>query len=90
MARPRKTTLSGLTPNTFLLAFTSLFADISTEMLYAVLPVNLTSAVLVASIVAGQLRDRISHPAVFIYGAIFALLGSAALFVLLPVKKAHA
>ena len=33
---------SGLTRNTFLLTFTSLFADISTEMLYPVLPVFLT------------------------------------------------
>jgi MFS family permease len=33
---------SGLTKNTFLLAFASLFADISTEMLYPVLPVYLT------------------------------------------------
>lgn len=33
---------SGLSRNTFLLAFTSLFADISTEMLYPVLPIFLT------------------------------------------------
>ena len=33
---------SGLSKNTFLLAFTSLFADISTEMLYPILPVFLT------------------------------------------------
>jgi MFS family permease len=33
---------SGLSKNTFLLAFASLFADISTEMLYPVLPVFLT------------------------------------------------
>ena len=33
---------SGLTKNTFLLTFTSLFADISTEMLYPVLPIFLT------------------------------------------------
>jgi hypothetical protein len=33
---------AGLSRNTFLLAFASLFADISTEMLYAVLPVFLT------------------------------------------------
>ena len=32
----------GLSRNTFLLAFASLFADISTEMLYPVLPVFLT------------------------------------------------
>ena len=34
--------LRGLSRNTFLLAFASLFADISTEMLYPVLPVFLT------------------------------------------------
>src|SRR5271157_2752955 len=33
---------AGLTRNTFLLALSSLFADISTEMLYPVLPVFLT------------------------------------------------
>lgn len=33
---------SGLTKNTFLLTFTSLFADISTEMLYPVIPIFLT------------------------------------------------
>jgi len=33
---------AGLSRNTFLLAFASLFADISTEMLYSVLPVFLT------------------------------------------------
>jgi MFS family permease len=38
----RETYFSGLTRNTFLLTFASLFADISTEMLYPVLPVFLT------------------------------------------------
>jgi len=33
---------SGLTKNTFLLTFTSLFADISTEMLYPIMPIFLT------------------------------------------------
>src|SRR5258708_1132687 len=33
---------TGLTNNTFLLAFTSFFADVSTEMLYPVLPIFLT------------------------------------------------
>ncbi len=37
-----KNYFSGLTKNTFLLALASLFADISTEMLYPVLPVYLT------------------------------------------------
>ncbi len=43
--KPRTTTghaFSGLSPNTFLLAFASLFADISTEMQYPVLPTFLT------------------------------------------------
>ncbi len=34
---------------------------------------------LIASIVAGLLWDKVSHPAVFIYGAIFATLGSVSL-----------
>jgi hypothetical protein len=34
--------LAGLTRNTFLLAFTNLFADISTGMLYPILPIFLT------------------------------------------------
>ncbi|MFZ0840096.1 MAG: hypothetical protein WAM77_21735 [Xanthobacteraceae bacterium] len=34
--------LAGLSRETFLLAFASLFADISTEMLYPVLPIFLT------------------------------------------------
>jgi hypothetical protein len=36
---------SGLSPNTFLLAFASLFADISTEMQYPVLPTFSTETV---------------------------------------------
>ena len=39
---PGKKYFSGLTKNTFLLTFTSLFADISTEMLYPILPIFLT------------------------------------------------
>src|ERR1700758_3938825 len=43
MAYPAiKKYFAGLSRNTFLLAFASLFADISTEMLYPVLPVFLT------------------------------------------------
>src|SRR5438477_7311228 len=38
----RKQYFAGLSRNTFLLAFASLFADISTEMLYPVLPMFLT------------------------------------------------
>jgi MFS family permease len=39
---------------------------------------------LIASIVAGQLWDRIGHPAVFLYGAIFAIVGSATLLAVIP------
>lgn len=44
---------------------------------------------LIASIVAGQLWDKASHPAVFIYGAIFATLGSLALLLFVSSKPAH-
>lgn len=36
---------------------------------------------LIASTVAGQLWDKISHPAVFVYGATFALAGAIALMI---------
>jgi hypothetical protein len=39
---------------------------------------------LVASVVAGQLWDRVSHPAVFFYGAAFAAAGTVALLWLVP------
>ena len=39
---------------------------------------------LVASLVGGILWDRIGHPAVFYYGAAFALLGMVALIALIP------
>lgn len=39
---------------------------------------------LVASLVAGILWDRIGHPAVFYYGAVFALLGMIGLVTLIP------
>jgi MFS family permease len=39
---------------------------------------------LVASLVAGILWDRIGHPAVFYYGAVFAVVGIVALIVLIP------
>ncbi len=42
--------------------------------------VGLTS--LFASIIAGQVWDKIGHPAVFIFGSIFAVAGSIAMFVL--------
>lgn len=42
---------------------------------------------LVASIVAGLLWDRIGHAAVFYYGAVFAVIGSIGLLVLIPDKR---
>lgn len=39
---------------------------------------------LIASLVAGVLWDRIGHPAVFYYGAVFAALGIVALILLIP------
>lgn len=43
----------GLSKNTFLLAFTSFFADISTEMLYPVLPIFLTQILFAPAAVVG-------------------------------------
>ena len=48
--RPR---FSGLSANTFLLAFASLFADTSTEMLYPVLPIFLTQTLGASASVVG-------------------------------------
>jgi MFS family permease len=39
---------------------------------------------LVASVVAGLLWDHVGHAAVFLYGAVFAVVGSTALLILLP------
>jgi MFS family permease len=44
---------AGLSRNTFLLAFASLFADISTEMLYPVLPVFLTQTLKASGSIVG-------------------------------------
>jgi MFS family permease len=44
---------AGLSKNTFLLAFASLFADISTEMLYPVLPVFLTQTLKATGSIVG-------------------------------------
>jgi MFS family permease len=41
---------------------------------------------LIASLVAGVLWDRVGHAAVFFYGAIFAVVGIAALLALLPAR----
>ena len=47
---------AGLSTNTFLLAFASLFADISTEMLYPVLPVFLTQTLGASPSVVGLIE----------------------------------
>jgi MFS family permease len=39
---------------------------------------------LIASTIAGQLWDRVSHAAVFIYGAVFSFIGIIFLFILIP------
>ena len=41
---------------------------------------------LVASLVAGQLWDRVGHASVFLYGAAFAAIGTIALLALVPRK----
>lgn len=47
---------AGLTRNTFLLAFASLFADISTEMLYPILPIFLTQTLKASGSVVGLIE----------------------------------
>jgi MFS family permease len=42
---------------------------------------------LLASVIAGQLWDRIGHAAVFYYGATFAVVGGIGLLMLLPGKE---
>jgi len=41
---------------------------------------------LVAGIVAGPLWDMVNHQAVFIYGAVFSMVGIIALIILIPAK----
>lgn len=41
---------------------------------------------LAASIIAGVLWDRVGHASVFVYGAVFALAGTLALLLLVPLK----
>jgi MFS family permease len=54
MARPAiRRYFAGLSRNTFLLAFASLFSDISTEMLYPVLPVFLTQTLSASGSIVG-------------------------------------
>src|SRR4051812_21905345 len=57
-----KRLFSGLSRNTFLLAFASLFADISTEMLYPVLPVFLTQTLKASGSIVG-LVDGVAQAA---------------------------
>jgi MFS family permease len=42
---------------------------------------------LIASFVAGLLWDRVSHAAVFYYGAVFAVVGSIGLLILIPGRR---
>ncbi|MGH9810944.1 MAG: MFS transporter, partial [Terriglobia bacterium] len=53
---------SGLSRNTFLLAWSSLFADISTEMLYPILPIFLTQVLRASGSVVG-LVDGVAQAA---------------------------
>ena len=53
MLRSLRRYFAGLSRNTFLLAFASLFADISTEMLYPILPVFLTETLRASGSVVG-------------------------------------
>lgn len=54
-ARPNRY-LSGLSRNTFLLALASLFGDISTEMLYPILPIFLTQTLKASGGVIGLIE----------------------------------
>jgi MFS family permease len=47
---------AGLSRNSFLLAFASLFADISTEMLYPILPIFLTQTLKAGGSVVGLIE----------------------------------
>ena len=55
-AAPHHRYFSGLSRNTFLLALASLFADISTEMLYPILPVFLTQTLKASGSVVGLIE----------------------------------
>lgn len=52
----KKNFFSGLTRDTWLLTFTSLFADISTEMLYPVIPIFLTTYLGVGGAIVGLIE----------------------------------
>ena len=53
---PANRYFAGLSRNTFLLAFASLFADISTEMLYPILPIFLTQTLKASGSVVGLIE----------------------------------
>ena len=55
-AAPHHRYFSGLSRNTFLLALASLFADISTEMLYPILPIFLTQTLKASGSVVGLIE----------------------------------
>ncbi len=55
-AANKKNFFSGLTKNTFLLALTSLFADIATEMLYPILPIFLTQTLKASGSIVGVIE----------------------------------
>ena len=67
----------GLSKNTFLLAFASLFADISTEMLYPVLPVFLTQTLKASGSIVG-LVDGFAGRAEYRAGLLRLTFGQAA------------
>jgi len=52
-AKTKTRLFAGLTANSFLLALTSLFADVSTEMLYPILPIYLTQTLKASGSVVG-------------------------------------
>jgi hypothetical protein len=65
MQRPTSTRyFAGLSRNTFLLAFASLFADISTEMLYPVLPIFLTQTLKASGSIVGPAAPQCWHEGV--------------------------
>jgi MFS family permease len=42
---------------------------------------------LIASIIAGKIWDNLGHQAVFIYGTVFAILGTIGLVIFIPNKR---
>jgi len=75
--QPRSRLLTGLSRDTVLLAVASFCSDISSEMLYPVLPIFLTQT----------LHATGSAVGVFYYGAFSAIAGSIALVALIPVRS---